>query len=730
MNIGTLLVSLQADTTGLTLAEAKVTILGKSLMKLGGLMGAAFTVEKIYAFTKQSMVLAASMQGVQESFEKISTSTRVFDDLKQATRGTIDNFNLMKLAIKAENFKIPFEDLTQYMKFATDRAIQMKGSFEDIQLFADKIIVGVGRKFSRSLAPLGLVTKDVTEAFKTTGGFMKLIETESQKMGDISDNTSVKIGRYSASVVNLKLAWGSFINNSNAVNKVIDNTATAFTKLSDSGLNWFQKLRMGTDQYLAWKDAQKAAVDEATKTLSIFSDKQIAGGAAFIYAERGPAYIQVINERTKAYIASLQPIQKVDTLLKNLNQQLTDEQIALENTSELDKESIKFHNDTIKSLQLRIDAMKGINKVLDESIKKQEELGNIWKNFEGELTAINTIYSVFGDEAELHKKTLNEYTRTYEDLIRKGTNPLNEDMLNLIDNIRTLQDVVNADEAMKKMKEDLKDLNKIVLVASRSYQWKINAPEGYSGATSGMGLRPIKGAKIPKFVETEDIDTIGKLTNGLIHQREVVNGLSNSFRELFSSLNIGFTHATSIFQKLVNTMLQGVERIASEVIAKKIIDALFPATKLAMTTALTASQTAAVIAHTTATTASIPVIQAASIAADDLAYSEAAAAGAWVPFPGNLAAIAAGVAAVTSALAASKIATVVTKLARGGEVPPGYPNDTFPALLSSGEKVLPAGVGGLSMQPAGVGGKVLIEFKNGSLEGYLDYNQRKLNSYR
>ena len=65
-----------------------------------------------------------------------------------------------------------------------------------------------------------------------------------------------------------------------------------------------------------------------------------------------------------------------------------------------------------------------------------------------------------------------------------------------------------------------------------------------------MGLRPMNGAKIPKFVETEDIDTIGKLTNGLIHQREVVNGLSNSFRELFGSLNIGFTHATSIFQML------------------------------------------------------------------------------------------------------------------------------------------------------------------------------------
>lgn len=36
----------------------------------------------------------------------------------------------------------------------------------------------------------------------------------------------------------------------------------------------------------------------------------------------------------------------------------------------------------------------------------------------------------------------------------------------------------------------------------------------------------------------------------------------------------------------------------------------------------------------------------------------------------------------------------ITKMASGGTVPPGYPNDTFPALLSSGEKVIPRGSAG------------------------------------
>ena len=33
----------------------------------------------------------------------------------------------------------------------------------------------------------------------------------------------------------------------------------------------------------------------------------------------------------------------------------------------------------------------------------------------------------------------------------------------------------------------------------------------------------------------------------------------------------------------------------------------------------------------------------------------------------------------------------VNKMAMGGIVPPGYPNDTYPAALTSGETVVPAG---------------------------------------
>lgn len=71
------------------------------------------------------------------------------------------------------------------------------------------------------------------------------------------------------------------------------------------------------------------------------------------------------------------------------------------------------------------------------------------------------------------------------------------------------------------------------------------------------------------------------------------------------------------------------------------------------------------------------------------AVSSATASGAKMPFPLNIIAIGLGVAAVLGALASMSKARNAAKMARGGIVPTGFPNDTYPALLTSGETVLP-----------------------------------------
>jgi hypothetical protein len=58
-------------------------------------------------------------------------------------------------------------------------------------------------------------------------------------------------------------------------------------------------------------------------------------------------------------------------------------------------------------------------------------------------------------------------------------------------------------------------------------------------------------------------------------------------------------------------------------------------------------------------------------------------------------------------------------LASGGTVPPGYPNDSFPARLTSGETILPLGLSGAALQPKMSFDPVEFVIKENQLTGIL-----------
>ena len=71
---------------------------------------------------------------------------------------------------------------------------------------------------------------------------------------------------------------------------------------------------------------------------------------------------------------------------------------------------------------------------------------------------------------------------------------------------------------------------------------------------------------------------------------------------------------------------------------------------------------------------------------------------------------------VVAAATGVQIATIkAQKMAEGGIVPPGYPKDTYPALLTSGEEVLPARKSKDDM----MGGEVVFKIHQDELWGVL-----------
>lgn len=271
--------------------------------KVMGLIGAAFGISAIVNFSKEAMKLAASAEGVKNAFMKIGDARSVLDDMKKATRGVIEESDLMALAIKAQNFKIPLQDLAKYLEFATSRAVITGKSVNEL---VETIVTGIGRKSSRSMIQLGLSAKDVQEAFKTTGGFMALVTSELAKMGPVADTASIRFGQLSANVKNLKEAWGEFLNNSVLIQKAVEGTTLRLQILADPRLSFFSKMMMSGKDYLKFLDDQK----KSEEALAIVRKETVKEVVPIL--EKQAVTIKTLSDELAKYKDDLQNANIVD----------------------------------------------------------------------------------------------------------------------------------------------------------------------------------------------------------------------------------------------------------------------------------------------------------------------------------------------------------------------------------------------------------------------------------
>ena len=232
-----------------------------SLNKLGQIIGVTFTLGAIASFTKESMKLAAEAEGVRNAFMRIGDARNILEEMKKATRGVIEESDLMTFAVKAQNLGIPLSKLGTYLEFATNRAITTGKSINEM---ADKIIMAVGRgsKATRAFVELGLNANDVKEAFKETGSVFGLVTDALAKMGDVTDTAAVRFGRLQANVKNLKESWGEFMNNSKSVNAVVKWATDELQMFSDKNLSFWEKINGSPNEYARWK----RNIEDAKKT--------------------------------------------------------------------------------------------------------------------------------------------------------------------------------------------------------------------------------------------------------------------------------------------------------------------------------------------------------------------------------------------------------------------------------------------------------------------------------
>ena len=155
---------------------------GNVMTKIAG-AGLNFASE-LGDMVKQGIELARAGEGIRIAFERLGRGD-ILDGLRQATHGTVTDLELMKAAVKFNDFKLPLDELGVMLAYAQQKA---KDTGQSVDYMVESITNGLGRQSKPILDNLGISAKEIEERMKSTGDFTKavgeIIREQMAKAGD------------------------------------------------------------------------------------------------------------------------------------------------------------------------------------------------------------------------------------------------------------------------------------------------------------------------------------------------------------------------------------------------------------------------------------------------------------------------------------------------------------------------------------------------------------------
>ncbi|MGX8694945.1 MAG: hypothetical protein ACSW8D_01045 [Prevotella sp.] len=151
---------------------------------------------------KQGVEMAKAGEGIRIAFERLGRGD-ILDGLREATHGTVTDLELMKAAVKFNDFKLPVEELGTMLAFAQQKA---KDTGQSVDYMVDSIVTGLGRKSLMILDNLGLSANEVKEKMAETGDMTKavgaIIREQMAKAGDYVETAADRAAQANVSLQN------------------------------------------------------------------------------------------------------------------------------------------------------------------------------------------------------------------------------------------------------------------------------------------------------------------------------------------------------------------------------------------------------------------------------------------------------------------------------------------------------------------------------------------------
>lgn len=185
-------------------------LLGNMLTKGAELFG-----EKVREFKDSiaelingGLEMAEQADGVTRAFNNLNQEG-LLDNLRKATKGTVNDVQLMTAAVQANDFRIPLEDLGKYLEFAQLKAQQ---TGQSVDYMTNSIVTGLGRKSPLILDNLGISAAEISEKTKETGDFMKavaeIVDTQLAQAGETYISAADRAARKTVELQNAQKALG------------------------------------------------------------------------------------------------------------------------------------------------------------------------------------------------------------------------------------------------------------------------------------------------------------------------------------------------------------------------------------------------------------------------------------------------------------------------------------------------------------------------------------------
>lgn len=208
---------------------------------------------------KAGMEMAAQADGVIKAFNAMD-DPNLLDNLRKATKGTVNDVQLMTAAVQAKDFRIPLEDLGKYLQFAQLKAQQ---TGQSVDYMTNSIVTGLGRKSPMILDNLGISAAEISEKTKETGDFMKavakIVDTQLAEAGDTYISAADKAAQKTAEWENAQRRLGEQL-----------------LPLTESYEDFFAETKVGIINLISWLVENRKSILTLVVAYTAFKAAQLA----------------------------------------------------------------------------------------------------------------------------------------------------------------------------------------------------------------------------------------------------------------------------------------------------------------------------------------------------------------------------------------------------------------------------------------------------------------------